>query len=59
MLLAYPGPEDGVFLPATGLQCRRGVPVEVPDGDAPSLLEQGWTRAKASKKVTPDPPEES
>lgn len=52
MLLAYPGPEDGVFLPASGLQCPRGVPVDIPDEDAESLLEQGWTKPQRGKPKT-------
>lgn len=43
MQLIYPGPSPSVTLASCDLECLAGVPVEVPDVLAASLVEQGWT----------------
>lgn len=49
MLLVYPGPFDQVEIPAANVVAKQGVPVDVPDALADSLIEQGWKPAKSRK----------
>jgi len=54
MLLIYPGPGDGVDVPAVGVTAVAGEPVDIPDPDvANALVKQGWLKAeKPAKKET-------
>lgn len=49
--LVYNGPHAAVEVPAAGIVAERGVPVDVPDAAAKSLLEQDtWTEDKPAVK---------
>lgn len=50
MLLIYPGPFDQVEVPAAGVVADKGIPVEVPEPHAQSLLQQGWKPVSKPKK---------
>lgn len=55
--VVYVGKSDAVQL-ADGTECRRNVPVEVPDALAASLLEQDtWTTPATPKPSKPAEPE--
>ena len=53
----YVGPTDAVDL-VDGTRCTHGVPVDVPDAVAVSLLEQGTWRAAPSTTPKPTKPAE-
>lgn len=52
MRITYIGPFVAVDVPSLGITAQRGVPIEVPDSAAKSLLEQStvWAEAKSSPK---------
>jgi hypothetical protein len=49
MKVTYPGPLEGVHIPAAGISAKRGETIEVDADLGADLVEQGWTQPRVTK----------